>query len=99
MEQWSDIRRRVLVEGGSKRQVLRETGLHWKTLKKILENAEPPGCRQRKPRPRKKLGPHLERIRQLLQQDKHCQRSSVTRPGASLSGCARRRAMRADTPP
>ena len=70
MEQWSDLRRRVLVEGVSKRQVLRETGLHWKTLKKILENPQPPGYRQRKPRPKKKLGPHLERVRQILKEDK-----------------------------
>ena len=29
MEDWSEIRRRVLVEGVSKRQILRETKLHW----------------------------------------------------------------------
>jgi len=46
MEHWADIRRRVLIEGTSKRQVLRETGMHWKTLKKILENSTPPGYRQ-----------------------------------------------------
>ena len=32
MEQWNEIRRRVLVEGVSRRQVQLETGLHWKTL-------------------------------------------------------------------
>ena len=32
MEQWNEIRRRVLVEGVSRRQVQRETGMHWKTL-------------------------------------------------------------------
>ncbi len=46
MDQWTEIRRRVLVEGVSRRQVLRETGLHWKTLKKILEHSAPPGYRQ-----------------------------------------------------
>ena len=35
MEQWSEIRRRVLVEGVSRRQIIRETGLHWDTFKKI----------------------------------------------------------------
>ena len=35
MEQWNDIRRRVLVEGVSKRSILRETGMHWRTLNKI----------------------------------------------------------------
>jgi transposase len=70
MEQWNEIRRRVLVEGVSRRQVLRETGLHWKTLKKILEHSAPPGYRQRTPRPKKKLGPYVKRIGQILKEDK-----------------------------
>jgi hypothetical protein len=36
MENWSEIRRRVLVEGVSRRQILRETGMHWRTLRKML---------------------------------------------------------------
>ena len=48
-EDWSEIRRRVLVEGVSKRQILRETKLHWLTLKKILEHSEPPGYRPATP--------------------------------------------------
>ena len=70
MEQWNEIRRRVLVEGVSRRQVLRETGLHWKTLKKILEHSAPPGYRQKAPRAKKKLGPYVERIRQILKEAK-----------------------------
>ena len=31
MEDWADIRQRVLVEGVSRRQILRETGRHWLT--------------------------------------------------------------------
>src|ERR1039457_3431220 len=69
MEDWTEIRRKVLVEGVSKRQILRETKLHWLTLKKILENSEPPGYRQQAPRPRKKLGAYLERIKQILKED------------------------------
>ena len=69
MEQWSEIRRRVLVEGVSRRQVLRETGMHWLTLKKILEHSKPPGYRQEKPRPRKKLGDYVGRIEQILKED------------------------------
>lgn len=69
MEDWSEIRRRVLVEGVSRRQILRETKMHWLTLKKILEHSEPPGYRQQKPRPQKKLGVFLERIRQILKED------------------------------
>lgn len=69
MEQWSTIRRRVLVDGVSKRQVQRETGLHWKTLKKVLEHSVPPGYQQSRPRPKKKIGPYEERIRQILKED------------------------------
>ena len=69
MEDWSEIRRRVLVEGVSRRQILRETKMHWLTLKTILEHSEPPGYRQQAPRPRKKLGAYLERIQQILKED------------------------------
>ena len=48
MEWWYEIRRRVLVEGVSKRQILRETGIHWEMLEKILRHSGPPGVdRQR----------------------------------------------------
>jgi transposase len=70
MEQWTDIRRRVLVEGVSKEQILRETGMHWTTLEKILRHSVPPGYRMRKPRPKPKIGPYLERISQILESDK-----------------------------
>jgi transposase len=71
MEQWTEIRRRVLVEGVSKRQILRETGMHWRTLEKILAHSEPSSYRQTKPRPKPKIGPFLDRIRQILEEDRH----------------------------
>jgi transposase len=37
VKQWQDIRHRVLKTGTSRRSILRETGMSWKTLKKILE--------------------------------------------------------------
>ena len=40
MEQWMEIRRRVLVQGVSKRQILRETGMHWTTLEKIARQPD-----------------------------------------------------------
>ena len=70
MEQWAAIRRRVLVEGVSKREVLRETGMHWRTLEKVLSHAAPPGYRVRQPRRKPKLGPFVPRIRQILAEDK-----------------------------
>jgi hypothetical protein len=43
MDQWAEIRRRVLVDGESKRSIQREYHLHWRTLQKILNQPEPPG--------------------------------------------------------
>ena len=69
MEDWTDIRERVLAGDVSKREILRETGMHWLTLKKILTHSEPPGYRLRKARPKQKLGPYQERIEQILKED------------------------------
>ena len=70
MEQWTEIRRRVLTEGVSKRQILRETGMHWTTLEKILSHSEPPGYQKTKPRGKPKLEAHLNWIRGVLKADK-----------------------------
>jgi transposase len=43
--------------------------MHRLTLKKILEHSEPPGYRQQQPRPQKKLGVFIERIKQILKED------------------------------
>ncbi len=69
MDEWTEIRRRVLMEGVSRRQILQETGLHWLTLKKILAHSEPPGYRQLKPRRKHKLGKYLGRIEQIPKED------------------------------
>src|SRR5215475_4728954 len=74
MQLWADIRRRVLVENVSKRQILRETGMHWRTLEKIPAHPEPPAYRAPAPRARPKLGPYLDRTAQILEQDKGCPR-------------------------
>lgn len=70
MEQWESIRRRVLVENESKRKVMRETGLHWQTLEKILTYSSPPGYQAKQKRKQVKLGPYLERIHHMLEGDK-----------------------------
>ncbi len=43
MELWSEIRRKVLVEGVSKREICRDYKMGWRTVDKIVEHAEPPG--------------------------------------------------------
>ena len=70
MQDWSDIRRKVLVEGVSKREILRLHGLHWKTLEKILEHPVPPGYRRMRPRPKPKLEAHLEWMERILELDR-----------------------------
>ncbi len=74
MEQWLEIRKRVLREGVSKRQILRETGMHWTTLEKILQHSSPPEYQRTKAPDKPKIDPYLERIRQILEQDKYAHR-------------------------
>jgi transposase len=69
MKQWSEIRQRVLRDGVSIRQIQRETGLHFDTIKRILEHAAPPPF-QCPERPKPKLGPYLEQIEAILEADK-----------------------------
>ena len=46
IKEWQQIRARVLVQGASKRQVMRKTGIHWNTLQKVLRYPIPPGYRR-----------------------------------------------------
>lgn len=59
MNWWTKIRLEVLRGESSKREVLRREGIHWETLKKILNNSSPPGYQLHQPRPRPKVGPFL----------------------------------------
>lgn len=43
--------------------------MHWKTLEKILTHSEPPGYRLKSPRELRKVGPYLERMKQILAED------------------------------
>lgn len=74
MDKWAEIRRLVLVDGQSKRSVCREFDIHWDTLKKILEHSEPPGYQQIRPREKRKIGPFLEVIEEILRQDRNVHR-------------------------
>ena len=71
MEWWKNIRLEVLRGQTSKRQILRREKIHWETLKKVLQYSEPPGYRIDKPRPKPKIGPFLEQIAQIIEDDKH----------------------------
>lgn len=69
MEMWSEVRRRVLVDGESKRSVMKRFEIHWDTLKKMLEEPEPPGYRLKRPRARPKIEAFLPVIEEILDKD------------------------------
>jgi transposase len=69
MKKWKEIRFAVLREEKSKREILRREGIHWETLKKILKHPEPPGYRLSQARHKPKVGPYLERIAQIIEED------------------------------
>ena len=82
MKQWTEIRRRVLTENISKRQIMRETGMHRTSLEKILNHSSPPGYQQKTPRLKPKLDGHLDWILGVIESDKSLpkkQRHTATR--------------------
>ena len=70
MDWWRKIRLEVLREESSKREVLRRERMGWDTLKKILKHPEPPGYRRKEPCPKPKIGLYLERMAQIIEEDK-----------------------------
>src|SRR5512142_1728782 len=74
MEKWAEIRRRVLVDGLSRRAACREYGIPWKTLKKILTHPEPPGYRRFGPKRPSILDPLLPVVHQILKDDQKAPR-------------------------
>ena len=70
MDKWIDIRKRIKNKKEKKCEILKETGMHWKTLEKILTYPEPPGYRMKQPRPKPVIGPYLSRIEEILKSDR-----------------------------
>ena len=70
MEMWTEIRRKVLIEGASKRSILRDYKVSSGVLEKILAHAEPPGYRMSVPRPKPRIGDFLNVIDEILESDK-----------------------------
>ena len=73
MEQWARVRRKILVDGRSKRSVMSEEGLHWETLQKMLSHSRPPGYRRVSKRERK-IDAHVEWIRGVMAADRQVPR-------------------------
>ena len=70
MNEWTEIRRKVLVEGVSKRSIRRDHRIGSAALEKVLANSEPLGYRQTIVRPKPKLGEFLDVIDEILNHDK-----------------------------
>lgn len=70
MDEWAEIRRKVLTGEVSKRKIMKEKKIHWTTLKRMLANATPPGYRLSEARRKPKLGDHLEWITGVLEADR-----------------------------
>ena len=89
MDEWTEIRRKVLVEGASKRSIHRDYGIGHQALAKILANPEPPGYQMAEARRKPVLGPFLGVIDEILEPPTVRPRpSNATRPGGSSSACA-----------
>ncbi len=63
------IRRAYHLEGKSMRQISRELGHGYWTIRKVLEASEPPGYQMRQPRPAPVLGPYKGMLDRLLEEE------------------------------
>ena len=89
MEQWTEVRRAVLVDGISKREACRRFGVHWQTLQRMLAHPAPPGYQRTAKVDRPVIGPWLGRLAELLEANRELprkQRYTVTRMWHVLQG-------------
>ena len=89
MEQWTDVRRAVLIEGVSKRAACRRFGIHWDTLKRILQHSAPPGYVRRQAAEKAVIAPWLGRLTELIEANADLpakQRYTVVRMWGVLRG-------------
>lgn len=69
MEQWERIRHQILIEGKSKRSVMRSEGIHWDTLQRMLRHSSPPGYAKRSAAKERKIDPFVGWIEGVLAAD------------------------------
>ena len=70
VELYVKIRRAVMVEGRSEREVARYFGIHRQTVKKMCQYAAPPGYRRKSEPVSRKLAPFTGIIDSILEADK-----------------------------
>ena len=92
------VRRAVMVEGKSIREVSREFGLHRDTVRKMLAYSVPPGYRRQNPPKRPKLEPFTGVIDRIWRTTSGVPGSSATPPSASSSGSGTSTGSTVDTP-
>lgn len=66
VEKWEAIRRAYYVQGKSLRQIAGETGHAWRTIRRMVDSAEPVRYRQQSQREAPKLGAYKEQIEVYL---------------------------------
>ena len=86
VELYAGIRRAVMVDGPSRREVARRFGVHRNTISKMLQFSVPPGYRRRERPASKKLGPFMAWID--TRRARRCLRKTQ---GSSLAGEMERR--------
>ena len=87
MEEWIRIRQRVLREGVSKRQILRETGMHWATLEKASSIHRQRAIAGPSHPRSSRLTPTWRGSGKFSSKTSTCPRSNVTRPKGSGRFC------------
>ena len=93
------VRRAVMVDGMSIREVSRVFGLHRDTVRKIMAYSAPPGYRRQTPPRRPKLEPFTAVIDQILADDlTGVPGSSATQPSGSSSDSGTSMGSAASTP-
>lgn len=90
MQEWTEIRRKVLVEGVPKRRIIKEYGIGWRTLEKALALPEPPGYRKAAPRAKTKIGPFTGVIEQILITDRDAPPKQQEREHRQFHGVVKR---------
>ena len=82
VEKWEAIRRAYYVQGKSLRQIAAETGHAWRTIRRMIDSAEPVRYRQQTQRQARKLGPYQQQIEAYLAENErlpHKQRYTSTK--------------------
>ena len=98
MELYVKIRRAVMVDGKSEREVARLFGIHRKSVKKMCAYAAPPGYRRARSPVSATLAPFTLFIDAILEGDKTVHTSNVPPPSASWRGCVMNTVSPAATP-